>query len=82
MSVSINGGLNAINLASKASAKVVERFKIGSCTEGLFSQDYDWTGVATVEVRSIDTLPLQNYSYTTVDGSSRFGAISEVGDTV
>lgn len=82
MSVSINGGLNAINLASKASPKVVERFKIGSCTEGLFSQDYDWTGVATVEVRSIDTLPLQNYSYTTVDGSSRFGAISEVGDTV
>ena len=82
MSVSINGGLNAINLAAKASPKVVERFKIGSCTEGLFSQDYDWTGVATVEVRSIDNLPLQNYSYTTVDGSSRFGAISEVGDTV
>lgn len=29
----------AINLASKASPKVVERFKIGSCTEGLFSTD-------------------------------------------
>ena len=28
-----------INLAKKASPKVVERFKIGSCTEGLFSND-------------------------------------------
>ena len=82
MSVSINSGANVINLATKASAKVVERFKIGSCTEGLFSNDYDWKGVATVEVRSIDTLPLQDYNYTLTDGSSRFGAITEVGDTV
>ena len=29
----------AINLAAKASPKVVERFKIGSCTEGLFTSD-------------------------------------------
>lgn len=28
-----------INLASKASPKVVERFKIGSCTEGLFTSE-------------------------------------------
>lgn len=71
----------AINLASKASPKVVERFKIGSCTEGLFSNDYEWTGVATVRVYSVDTLPLQNYDRTKVDGSSRFGTLSEVGDT-
>lgn len=71
----------AINLASKASPKVVERFKIGSCTEGLFSNDYEWTGVATVRVYSVDTLPLQTYDRTKVDGSSRFGTLSEVGDT-
>lgn len=71
----------AINLTTKASPKVVERFKIGSCTEGLFSQDYDWTGVATVRAYSIDTLPMQNYDRTKVDGSSRFGTLSEVGDT-
>lgn len=29
----------AINLASKASPKVVERFKLKSCTEGLFTND-------------------------------------------
>ena len=32
-------GTGVINLAEKASPKVVERFKIGSCTEGLFSHD-------------------------------------------
>lgn len=71
-----------INLASKADPKVVERFKIGSCTEGLFSTEYNWTGVRTVRVYSVDTLPMQNYDITAVDGSSRFGTLSEVGDTI
>ena len=35
----INNNTGVINLAEKASPKVVERFKIGSCTEGLFSHD-------------------------------------------
>lgn len=71
-----------INLATKASSKVVERFKIGSVTEGLFSHDYDWTGVATVQVRSIDNLPLNDYNSQLATGESRFGALTEVGDTV
>lgn len=71
-----------INLAEKASPKVVERFKIGSCTEGLFSHDYDWTGVATVQVRSIDVLPLNDYNSQLATGASRFGDLTEVGDTV
>lgn len=71
----------AINLVTKASPKVVERFKRGSCTEGIFSNDYDWKGVATVEVRSIDVLPLNDYDRTLTTGD-RFGAATEVGDTV
>jgi hypothetical protein len=71
----------AINLATKASDKVVERFKIGSCTEGLFTDKYKWTGVATVQVYSVDTLPLQDYDRTKTTGS-RFGALTEVGDTM
>ena len=71
-----------INLAEKASPKVVERFKIGSCTEGLFSHEYDWTGVATVEVRSIDNLPLNDYNSQLATGGSRFGDLTEVGDKV
>ena len=30
---------------------------------------------------SVDTLPLNNYDKTKTDGSSRFGALTEVGDT-
>ena len=71
----------AINLAAKASDKVVERFKIGSVTEGLFTSKYDWTGVATVKVYTVDNLPLQNYDKSATSGS-RFGALTEVGDTV
>ena len=82
MSISINGGANVINLATKASEKVVERFKIGSCTEGLFTNEYSWKGVRTVEVRSIDNLPLNDYNATLTDGTSRFGALTEVGDTI
>lgn len=71
-----------INLAEKASPKVVERFKIASVTEGLFSSEYDWTGVATVQVRSIDNLPLNDYNSQLATGGSRFGDLTEVGDTV
>ncbi len=71
-----------INLAKKASDKVVERFSLQSCTEGLFSSKYNWTGVATVQVYSVDTLPLQSYDKTLVNGSSRFGNLTELGDTV
>ena len=70
-----------INLASKASPKVVERFKLASCTEGIFSSQYDWTGVATVKVYTVDTLPLNTYNKTATTGS-RFGTLTEVGDTV
>lgn len=71
----------SINLASKASPKVLERFKIKSVVDGLFSSEYDWTGVHTVRVYSVNTLPLQDYDKTKVDGTSRFGALTEVADT-
>lgn len=71
----------AINLAEKASPKVVERFKAKSFTEGLFTSAYDWTGVATVKVYTVDNLPLNDYDKTLTTGS-RFGALTEVGDTV
>lgn len=86
----------AINLASKADPKVVERFKIGSCTEGIFSTDYNWTGVRTVRVYSVDNLPLVDYSLSNTSNeadattgytgkwtstASRFGDLYEVGDT-
>lgn len=71
----------AINFASKASPKVMEAFSLESLTEGIFSKDYDWTGVATVRIYSVDTLPMQDYDYDLVDGTSRFGSLTELGDT-
>ncbi len=61
---------------------MVERFKIGSVTEGLFTSKYKWTGVATVQVYSVETAELNDYDKTKVDGTSRFGTLVEVGDTV
>ena len=72
----------AINLAKKASDKVVERFKLASVTEGLFTSRYTWTGVATVQVYTVDNLPLQDYNKSAASGTSRFGTLTEVGDTV
>lgn len=69
-----------INYASKASPKVVEAFSHESFVEGIFSDDYDWTGVATVRVYKVDDLPLQDYNATLTTGS-RFGALTELGDT-
>lgn len=78
--IALTGGV--INLAEKASPKVVEAFSRESCTEGIFSQEYDWTGVRTVKVYSVDDLPLNDYDQVKVDGTSRFGALTELGDTV
>lgn len=69
----------AINLASKYSNKVDERFSLLSLTENIgLSKDYDWSGVATVTAYSIDTAPLNNYTRT---GASRYGVPAELGDT-
>ena len=76
------GSTGSINLTKKASPKVLERFKFGSCTEGLFSHAYSWTGVSTVQIYSIDTLPLNDYNPEKVDGGSRFGNLINVGDTI
>lgn len=80
--IAINSNTGYINLATKASPKVVEAFARESATEGIFSQDYDWTGVRTVRVYSVDDLPLNDYNQIAVDGSSRFGSLTELGDTI
>ncbi|MGI6462027.1 MAG: hypothetical protein ACOX04_00125 [Candidatus Scatomorpha sp.] len=70
----------SINLAEKASAKLSESFTLSSCTEGLFSQKYDWTGVATVKVYTLDNLQLNDYQRSATQ--NRFGVLEELGDTV
>lgn len=66
----------AQNLATKFSPKVDERFKLASRTESVVNQDYDWTGVDTVKVYSVDVPALGNY---TRSGTSRYGTPGELG---
>lgn len=69
----------AINLASKYSDKVVERYSQKSLTDKGLNKDYDWTGVKTVTVYSIPTVAMGDY---TRSGNSRYGTPTELQDTV
>jgi len=69
----------AINLASKYSNKVDERFVLKSFTENIgLNTEYDWTGVKTISVFSIDNATMNNYTRT---GANRYGTPTELGDT-
>lgn len=69
----------AVQLASKYSGKVVERFKIKSVITGASSDDYDWVGVNSVNVYSRGTAPLVDYVR---EGNQRYGQPTEVDTTV
>ena len=75
------GSTGSINLTTKASPRVLERFKQASVTEGLFSSEYSWEGNASVRIPSIDVVPLQDYNAERVDGGSRYGNLVNLGDT-
>ncbi len=68
-----------VNLAQKYSSKVDERFKLGSLTNSIVNFDYDWTGVDTVKIYSIETADLSDYTKT---GLQRYGNPSELSDSV
>lgn len=68
----------AINLASKYSSKVDERFSLLSLTENIgLNKEYDWSGVKTVTVYNVDTAAMNDYTRT---GTARYGTASELGD--
>lgn len=69
----------AINLASKYEKKVDERFKLKSLTEVGVNKDYDWVGVNAINVYSIPTVAMADY---TASGTSRYGTPSELQNTV
>lgn len=64
------------NFAQKYSPKVDERFTLASVTEGAVNQDYDWTGVKTVQVYSVDVVDLEDY---TRSGTNRYGTPGDLG---
>ena len=69
----------AINLAEKFVAKVAEQFAHQSFSGGMASKAYDWDGVKSIKVYSVDTVPYGNY---TRSGTSRYGTPVELSDYV
>lgn len=76
----------AINLISRTEPKVMERLYKESVTQGIFSTQFTWAGVRTIDVLSVDTVPLTAYNRELNDGTAgtignRFGSIIELGDS-
>lgn len=69
----------AVNLASKYSSKVDERFKLKSLTESAVNHDYDWEGVNAITIYSVPTVAMNNYTKT---GTTRYGTAAELDNTV
>lgn len=69
----------AINLTGKFSDKVAERFSMKSLTDAFSGKDYDFSGVKSVKIYSVDSVPVGDY---TRSGTARFGNLVELGDTV
>lgn len=75
-----------INLVTKVEPKVMERLHQESVTQGLFSNQYSFKGVRTIEIMSVDTVPLTKYDRSLAGTGAntigkRFGEIVELGDT-
>ncbi len=69
----------AINYAEKYSAKIDERFKSMALSTAAVNNEYDFVGVKTVKVYSIETVAMGDY---TREGSTRYGTPAELQDTV
>ncbi|MBR6635951.1 MAG: N4-gp56 family major capsid protein [Phascolarctobacterium sp.] len=69
----------AINYAEKYSAKIDERFKQSALSTAAVNNEYDFVGVKTVKVYSIETVEMGDY---TRAGANRYGTPAELQDTV
>lgn len=69
-----SGGVNYASVYAKA---IDERFKHKSRVEPALNKDFQFEGVNSVTVLSIDTVPLENYQ---PSGFNRFGDLKELGN--
>lgn len=70
----------AVNLASKYSGKIIEKFTKESFTLGRASTDYDWAGVRSITVYTPITVDLNDYNRAAT--SDRFGTTVEMQDEI
>lgn len=69
----------AQNLATKFSPKVSERLHSESIVGKVTNKNYDWVGVDTVKVYSVDTMTMNDYQR---NGDNRYGNPEEIGTTI
>lgn len=67
------------NLANALAPKVAESFKLNSLTDSARGTAFQFTGVRTLRVLSVDTVPLNDYKR---EGTARYGEPVELGDTI
>lgn len=78
----------AINLASKFSPVVDERFEVESKTSLVINKDYDFVGVKTLKIYSVGTAEMNDYGRNTSIGNgegnvySRYGLIHDLSTDV
>ena len=78
----------AINLASKFSPVVDERFEVESKTSLVVNKDYDFVGVKTLKIYSVGTAEMNDYGRNTSIGNgegnvySRYGLIHDLSTDV
>ena len=76
-----------INLADKYSKRIVDKFYTDSVILGKTSNEYDWDGVQSIKVWTINTYAPTDYGKPANDNAitgahARYGATYEVADTV
>ena len=69
----------AQNLATKFSKKVSERLHSESVVGSVTNKNYDWVGVDTIKIYSVDTMTMNDYARS---GDSRYGSPDEIGTTL
>lgn len=70
----------SVNLTTKYSNLIAERFKGQSITDAYAGKKYDFDGAQSIKVYTVDKVNLGDYNRTAAGG--RFGTVSELGDTV
>ncbi|EOO30543.1 hypothetical protein IIU_05094, partial [Bacillus cereus VD133] len=68
-----------IELTTKFSKTIDERFTTGALSTPGVNNDYDWAGAATIKVTSVDVVPLGDYKRA---GLSRFGTPEELENSL
>ena len=69
----------AINYASKYAAKIDERFSREALSGAAINNDYDFVGTKTVNVYSVPTAAMNDYSRT---GANRYGTPAELENSI